>query len=579
MTANNSDSAPAGKPSRRDILRVATAVSGGAVLGLAVPTAAVAAGRGPQAPKTLVGAIRWDAWVGGDSHYGSGVNRTLSPEKYHFRLPFYADITVPRPVLIDQSFDGETTGATPAGWVVKAPTGTDASVVEVSGRTGKSVRLRSSSGPTAATMAHTFSAQARAVTVQWQWKEAAAGQGARASLSGGSSVAVDLATRGDAGAKELVHRAPDGSWKVVQVIESDTWYSIKIVIDPAPPEAAAPFVDIFVDGIRKVRNAAFRESTAVLDTLVFGTSEGSPCELYIDDVSTRVTESVNSDATLQGVMDQEIQYAKNAGIDYWAFLYYPQQPLARARELYLSSERRGDVNWCAILDGNFTGSYATNLPRLVAQFSEPNYQCVLGGRPLVYFFSTATVDQVATMRAACAQAGLPDPYIVVMAWTAQGAADLKAAVGADAVSRYATGEQNGRPYSELADAEAGLWNQYATAAGNVVPTVSTGWDKRTRYDYPLSWEPNYTGFKNEWTQQATPNEIATHLQGAVRWNHSHPDNASANTVLIYAWNEFDEGGWICPTLFEIRDAGRPLRLDAIAEIPRTSSGTLGRPTL
>ncbi|MFF0227028.1 hypothetical protein [Streptomyces sp. NPDC004629] len=199
-----------------------------------------------------------------------------------------------------------------------------------------------------------------------------------------------------------------------------------------------------------------------------------------------MTESVNSDATLQGVMDQEIQYAKRAGIDYWAFLYYPQQPLARARELYLSSEHRSDVNWCAILDGNFTGSYATNLPHLVAQFSDPSYQRVLGGRPLVYFFITATADWVAQMRAACSQAGLPDPYIVAMAWTAQSAATIKTAVGADAVSRYATGEQNGHPYSQLADAETSLWDQYATAAGEVIPTVSTGWDKRPRYDYPLS---------------------------------------------------------------------------------------------
>ncbi|MEV7870417.1 hypothetical protein AB0P17_30950 [Streptomyces sp. NPDC088124] len=507
------------------------------------------------------------------------MNRTLSPDKYHFRLPFYTDITVPRPMLIDQKFDGETTGAAPAGWDVTTPTGSNASVVEVSGRAGKSVHLQSSSGSAAATVARAFPAQERAVTVQWQWKETTAGQGALARLSGGASVAVDLATRDDIGAKELVYRASNGSWNVVQAIESDTWYSIKIVIDPAPPEAAAPFFDIFVNGIRKVRSAALRESTAVLDSLAFGTREGSPCELYIDDISVRVTESVNSDATLQDVMDQEIQYAKNAGIDYWAFVYYPQQPLARARELYFSSERKGEVSWCAILDGNFTGSYGTNLPHLVAQFSEPNYQRVLGGRPLVYFFTAATADQVAKMRAACSQAGLPDPYIVVMAWTAQGAADLKAAVGADAVSRYATGERNGQPYSRLADAESSLWDQYAAAAGDVVPTVSTGWDKRPRYDYPLSWEPNYTGFKDEWTQQATPQEIAKHLHGAVSWNNTHPDNASANTVLVYAWNEFDEGGWICPTLFEIRDAGRPLRLDAISDVPRTSSGTPGRRTL
>lgn len=568
MQESTSNSTSAGELSRRDMLKVATAVSAGAALGLSVPTAAVAAGR---PAKTLVGAIRWDAWVGGESHYGSGVNRDLSPDEYHFRLPFYADITVPRPVLLDQGFDGERTGAAPAGWDVSAPPGTDASVVPVSGKAGRSAHLRSSSG-SAATMTHAFSAQERAVTVQWQWKETEAGKGSLASVSGGSSVAVDLATRGDTGTKELVYRASNGTWNVVQAIEDDTWYSIKIIVDPAPPEGAAPFVDIFVDGIRKVQKAAFRDSTRVLDTLAFGAGEGSPCDLYIDDVGVRVTESVNSDATLQGVMDQEIEYAKNAGIDYWAFLYYPQEPLARARELYLASEHRNDVNWCAILDGNFTGGYSANLPHLVAQMSEPNYQRVLGGRPLVYFFVTATAAWVTQMRTACSQAGLPDPYIVAMAWTPESAAAVKTASGADAVSRYATGEQNGVPYSVLSDAESSLWDDYAAAAGDVIPTVSTGWDKRPRYDNPVSFDANYTGFNIEWTQQATPQQIAAHLRQAVIWNNTHPDSGAANAVLVYAWNEFDEGGWICPTLFEIKKAGRPLRLDAIARVPRTGAG-------
>ncbi|MGW2514306.1 hypothetical protein ACWC0A_34000 [Streptomyces scopuliridis] len=570
MAPNTSNSGYSGEPNRRDILKVATAVSGAVVLGLSTPTVSAAdGGRMPRATRTLVGAIRWDAWVGRDWKLGSSVNRTLSPDKYQFRLPFYADITVPRPVLIDRNFDAETTGTVPAGWDVSAPPGTAVSVVELPGRVGKAANLHDTSESAAAAMTHTFSAQKGAVTVQWQWKEEEAGKWSEARLCGGSAVAFDLATRGDAGGKELVYRSPDGTWNVIQAIADDTWYSIKVIADPSPPEGAAPWVDIFVDGLRKVHNAPFRNPAAALDALTFSTGESLPCDLYIDNVGVEITEAVNSDATTQRIMDREIHYVKRAGIDYWAFVYYPQQPLARARELYLSSKRKSDVNWCAILDGNFTGNYSMNLPQLVARFGDPNYQHVLGGRPLVYFFGGATADWVTKMRAACSQAGLPDPYIVVMAWTAQSAADLKTNVGADAVSRYATGMRSGQPYSELVDTETNLWDQYAAAAGEVVPTVSTGWDKRPRYDYPFPWEPNYVALKDEWTQQATPEEIATHLRGAVSWNNAHPSSAPANTALIYAWNEFDEGGWICPTLFELQESGRPLRLDAIAKVPRS----------
>ena len=42
--------------------------------------------------RPLVGAIRWDAWHGELSEVGKAVEKTLSPLKYHFRLPWFAKI-------------------------------------------------------------------------------------------------------------------------------------------------------------------------------------------------------------------------------------------------------------------------------------------------------------------------------------------------------------------------------------------------------------------------------------------------------------------------------------------------------
>lgn len=45
-----------------------------------------------EAPRPTVGAIRWDAWAG-----GGGVTRimerTLGPQRYHHRLPWFAKVT------------------------------------------------------------------------------------------------------------------------------------------------------------------------------------------------------------------------------------------------------------------------------------------------------------------------------------------------------------------------------------------------------------------------------------------------------------------------------------------------------
>src|ERR1051325_6873730 len=57
---------------------------------------------------TLVGAIRWDGWVGnaatpnaGADYVGQQMQRALGPHQYHDRLPFYAEPPVGDSVYID----------------------------------------------------------------------------------------------------------------------------------------------------------------------------------------------------------------------------------------------------------------------------------------------------------------------------------------------------------------------------------------------------------------------------------------------------------------------------------------------
>jgi hypothetical protein len=44
---------------------------------------------------------------------------------------------------------------------------------------------------------------------------------------------------------------------------------------------------------------------------------------------------------------------------------------------------------------------------------------------------------------------------------------------------------------------------------------------------------------------------------------SHPAAVPANTALIYAWNEYDEGGWLAPTYPDDRS-----RLEAVRRVLR-----------
>ena len=82
-------------------------------------------------------------------------------------------------------------------------------------------------------------------------------------------------------------------------------------------------------------------------------------------------DSISIDGTTQEIMDMEIAYAKDAGIDYWAYCYYPDGcGLELPRKLHQSSRNANDVKWCAILGNSLaTDSSEDFIKILVAEFA------------------------------------------------------------------------------------------------------------------------------------------------------------------------------------------------------------------
>jgi len=273
----------------------------------------------------------------------------------------------------------------------------------------------------------------------------------------------------------------------------------------------------------------------------------------------------------QAVMDREIGFAAGAGLDYWAFLTYPESsPMSTALKQYLKSPCRKRIKFCLILH-NTLKTNAKRWPRerdrAVALLKEPGYQTVLDGRPLVYAFQGKAFpfDRFAEFLAGAKNAGL-NPYCVYMGWNP--ASDFKkvSSKGFDAVSAYARGGKQAG-FADLAKSvEKGYWQNAAGANVPYVPLVTTGWDKRPRKDNPVSWEKGQAYHRQKvFPSKARPAEIASHLGRAISFVRSHPRICTANTIIIYAWNEHDEGGWLTPT----RGAnGKPdtSRLDAIRNI-------------
>ncbi len=261
----------------------------------------------------------------------------------------------------------------------------------------------------------------------------------------------------------------------------------------------------------------------------------------------------------QASMDREIAYAADAGLGYWAFCRYDvSSALSRAWNLFQESARKNLVGWCWIHGyGQFHHDVTNALPALVAQCGQRNYERIATDRPMLYLLADAgaapaqVAADVRLFRAACASASIGDPYIVTMNGSATKAEAAHREIGSDAISSYGFARPTDHgSYASLDRATRSFWTELTDSGLPVVPCGVTGWDRRPRIEHPVPWERQTqkpdVGLGNYFAT-ASPSEVAAHVQALVAFINAHPSACPAHNGLIYAWDEFDEGGWLCPT--------------------------------
>ena len=250
----------------------------------------------------------------------------------------------------------------------------------------------------------------------------------------------------------------------------------------------------------------------------------------------------------QEIFDQEMEYAKNAGISYFSYVWYDHSGLRKARDFHKKSKYRNDVTLCACLDGNaILKDYAHE--EIVPLFKE-YYYTKIGNRPLVYYFpynTEKTKEDIAFYKEACKKENIPTPYFVVMGVGPEKAKEM----GGDAISRYSVSGNNNKPYKDLCEDVYNIWERHSKEGeefniDNVLPLVA-GWHPHPRFKTPVSW---MTVPENSLVEYASSEEIGEHYRRAKEFLNDEKNFAStkSNTCIIYAWNEHDEGGWICPTI-------------------------------
>lgn len=285
----------------------------------------------------------------------------------------------------------------------------------------------------------------------------------------------------------------------------------------------------------------------------------------------------------QEIIDCQIQYAQNAGIDYWAFTLGTElgenDNECYALKKYLASSVASSLNFCLILHKYRKETWMERLHFIVSCLCHPSHVRVLGNRPIIYLFDVRDIENewgegvetekiITKLRTSALAAGAGNPYIVSMTSEKRMVASIEQCkrYGLDAISAYSFAglDRDGNsleelPFAHLANENQMAWKMYADTRFPFIPNVSLGRNEKPRYINPPPWGGGHGPF---W-QYPSASEIADQISCAINFVRQNEVVCEADTFLCYAWNEYNEGGWLCPTHSEGTS-----RLDAVSSVLR-----------
>jgi hypothetical protein len=276
-------------------------------------------------------------------------------------------------------------------------------------------------------------------------------------------------------------------------------------------------------------------------------------------------------------LNADVHYAKAAGLDYFIFGYYLESSAWGRDPARAASLNQALANFVRLPDKlgikyalNFNLSFPSrDVPMvstaIINALLGPDYMRASDGSAPV-FFLVNTMDTwlkglggeqgakaaLSDLRNRVKAATGRNLYLVALLFNLSETEAVAHQLGFDAVSTYATAlGANGKslPYASCAALAQKAWQVEAKhGLGGFLPTVTLGWDYRPALRDPQekkTRKPN-----PDWCQPATDEEWTRQIRGAINEAANNPRNDRFQSVVVYAWNESSEGGWIQPTLSE-----------------------------
>lgn len=261
----------------------------------------------------------------------------------------------------------------------------------------------------------------------------------------------------------------------------------------------------------------------------------------------------------QDIVEKQIDLAADNGIDFFLFCWYwrnnkeainteaiENNALHTQMHMYLKAKNKGRLKF-ALLVANHDGSEIIGADNWEAaakywmKYFNDEQHVMVDGKPLVVIFNSAGIDKESTdrMQQVAIENGFPGLVIA-------GCGNPSPEVGFthrthyNIVPGYADGSEE-HDYSELVEAHKQNWN--GTEEMPYIPEITVGWDKRP-------WEgPNGLNQKEGWYYpNHTPEQVENFMRDAITWMDVNPTKTTKERIiLLYAWNENGEGGYLMPT--------------------------------
>lgn len=249
----------------------------------------------------------------------------------------------------------------------------------------------------------------------------------------------------------------------------------------------------------------------------------------------------------QWVMDAELDYAVEAGLDYWMFLFYSNgSPLRYARELYTNTPNKKGIKMAYCLHQMGGGQdYLDAIQTIVSAMNQPWYQKI-DGKPLL-FVSDGQLTQLNDVRAAY---GLQNEIYVVYQpiYPSAQLSDVQIIQNnqMNAIGSYSSfGDNSNHLYSTIAQQDVDKITQFLSSPIDIAPTLTISFFNKPMYTHSLS-APINLGNSYIYNTVATNAELQAHIQNML--SLCEANNTKVKTMVCYAWNEHYEGGKVlCPS--------------------------------